>query len=154
MSYGENGKQFGIFDRDISPEHELLVIRLHDLENFLQVFEINAAEALLGSERFCLTEAEFKSFVGADVEERTRKQGNDLSVNLPNEIVGLGIGRRKHVPMGCFSEIGINFVFQQLMKMPKGLLLGQKGDVVLAGAFGRVLLSRRELKPRLGARIL
>ena len=104
----------------------------------LSVFDIDVlrvarvyAEALLGSERFCLTEAEFKSFVGADVEERTRKQGNDLSVNLPNEIVGLGIGRREHVSVGSFSELGINFIFQQLMKMPEGLLLGQKGDAVL-----------------------
>src|ERR1700686_4713522 len=82
--FGKNGKQLGIFDRDVSPEHKLLVIRLHDLENFLEVFEINAAETLLGSEVFRLAESKFESFVGADVEERAGKQGNDLSIPLVN----------------------------------------------------------------------
>ena len=91
--FGKNGEQLGIFDRDISPEHELLVIGLHDLENFLQVFEINAAKALLGRESFRPAEAKLESFVRADVKERTGKQGNDLAVNLANEIVGFGIGR-------------------------------------------------------------
>ena len=109
------------------------MIRLHDLEDFLQVFEINAAEALLGSESFRLPEPKFESFVRPDVKERTGKQGDDFAINLANEIIGLGIGRREHVSVGSFSELGINFIFQQLMKMPEGLLLGQKGDVVLVG---------------------
>ena len=74
MSLGRMREQFGILDRDIAPEHELLVIRLHDLEDLLQVFEINAAKALLGGERLRLAEAKFESFVGSDVEERAGKQ--------------------------------------------------------------------------------
>src|SRR3984893_2042359 len=135
--FGENGEQLGIFDRDISPEHELLVIGPHDLENFLEVFEINAAKTLLGSKSLRLAEAKFESLVRSDVKKRTGKQGNDLSVNLANEIVSFGIGRREHVPMGRFSEIGIDFVLQKLMKMPKRLLLGQEGYVVLAGVFDK-----------------
>src|SRR4029077_3174554 len=69
------------------------------------------------------------------MKERAGEQGNNLSINLTNKIVSLGIGRREHVPVWRFSEIRINFVLQKLMKMPKGLLLGQKGDVVLAGVF-------------------
>src|SRR4029077_1917896 len=61
--FRKNGQKFGIFDCNISPEHKLLVIRLHDLENFLEVFEINAAETLLGSESLRLTESKFESFV-------------------------------------------------------------------------------------------
>src|SRR5437588_8016217 len=71
--FRENRKQFGILHRDISPEHQLLVIRPHDLENFLQVFEINAAKALLCGESFGLAEAKFEGFVGTDVKERSWK---------------------------------------------------------------------------------
>src|ERR1700723_989937 len=46
--FGKNGEQLRIFNRNISPKHKLLVIRLHDLENFLKMFEINTAESLLG----------------------------------------------------------------------------------------------------------
>ena len=131
--FGKNGQQFGILDRDISPEHELLVIRLHDLENFLQVFEIDAAETLLGRQSLRLSEPKFESFVGPNVEERARKQGSDLAVDLPNEIVAFGIGRSEHVTVGRLGEIGVDFVLQKLMNMSEGLLLGQEGDVVLAG---------------------
>ena len=66
------------------------------------------------------------------MEERAGKQGNDLSVNLPNEIVGLGIGGREYVAVRHFGNIGINLVLQKLMDVSEGLLLGQEGDVVLA----------------------
>jgi hypothetical protein len=115
------------------------VIRLHDLEDLLEVFEINAAEALLGSESLRLAEAKFEGFVGSDVEERTGKQRNDLAVNLANEIVGFGIGGREHVSVRRFGEVGIDFVLQKLMKMSEGLLLGQEGDVVLAGVVDKFL---------------
>jgi hypothetical protein len=115
------------------------VIRLHDLEDFLQVFEINAAEALLGSQSYRLAEAKFEGFVGSDVKKRTGKQGNDLAVNLTNEIVSFGIGGRKHVSVGHFGEVGIDFVLQKLMKMSEGLLFGQESDVVLAGIVDKFL---------------
>ena len=119
------------------------MIRLHDLENFLEVFEINAAESLLGSERFRLPEAKFERFVGADVKERAGKQGNDLAVNLADEIVAFGIGGGEYVAVGRLGEIGIDFILQKLMKVPEGLLLGQDGDVVLAGVLDQLLdLSR------------
>src|SRR5271169_214526 len=131
--FRKNGKQFRILDRDISPEHELLVIGLHDLENFLEMFEIHAAETLLRSEGFRLAEANLESLVETDVKQRPRKQGNNFAVNLPNKIVGFGIGGREYVPVRHLGEIGINFILQKLMKMPEGLLLGQERDVVLAG---------------------
>ena len=67
------------------------------------MFEINAAQAFLGSQSFRLPEPKFDGFVGSDVEERAGKQGNDLAVNLTNEIVGLGIGGGEHVSVGCFG---------------------------------------------------
>src|ERR1700677_3564847 len=71
--FWKNRQQLGIFDRNIAPEHELLVIRLHDTEDLLEVFRINATQALLGSERLRLAKAEFKSLVRADVKKWARK---------------------------------------------------------------------------------
>src|SRR5208282_5874342 len=105
-------------------EHELLVIRPHDLEDFLKVFEINATEAFQGSQNLRLAEAKFDGFVGSDVEERAGKQGNDLAVNLTNDIIGFGIGGSEYVTVGRLGEVGIDFILQKLMKMPKRLLLG------------------------------
>jgi hypothetical protein len=77
------------------------------------------------------------------VEERAGEFGNDFAVNLADEIVGLRIGGSEDVSVRRLGEIGIDFVFQKLMKMSKGLLLGQKRDVVAAGVVDEFFDSRR-----------
>jgi len=68
------------------------------------MFEVDAAQALLGGDGLRLAQTKFGGFVGSDVEERTGELRDDLAVNLANEIVVLGLVGVSTCPWGVSAR--------------------------------------------------
>src|ERR1700722_1468160 len=142
---GQNTQELWILHGDITPEHELFMVRLEDSTDLLHVLEIHTTQPDVGSAGGRLSMAEFKGLVASDVQKRAGKKRYEVRVHGLDEIVRLLLGRGKHVPMRPLGDVRINFVLQHVMKVPEGLLFRKDGYIkLLCIGYNALDLIRRE----------
>ena len=101
--------------------------------NLLEKVNVDRAVALRFDLRLGAAGSEVEGFVGADVDEGRRKLLRDLREPVLDERQRAGLAGREHMTVGGFSHVLVEVVLEHVVQMAEGFLLGQDGDVILAG---------------------
>ena len=137
-------EKLGVLDRDVAPEHQSLVVRLHHLGHALEVFKVDAAQPHFIDSRFRLSATKLERLVRADVKQRAGKQRHKLRIKVFDQLVRFFIDRREHVAVRRFGQVVVDFVFEHVMQMAERLLLRKYCHVVTLARTRPVLSLRRQ----------
>ena len=124
--------------------------------NLLEEVDIHRPVAFLLNRFVGAACTEIEGFVGADVDEGRGKLLRDLREPILDERECAVLAGREHMAVRSLRQILVELVFEHVVQMAEGLLLGHDGDVILArvGHQLRGLGRRERAAGRRGQRLI
>ncbi len=141
---------------DVAPEEQAAIERGERVVNLLEEVDIHRPIALAAHGIRVRPATEIEGFVGANVDEGRRKLLRDLREPVLDERERAFLAGRQHMAVRSFGQILVELVFEHVMQMAEGFLLGHDGDVILAGVGDqfRGLRRRKRAAWRRGQRLV
>ena len=154
---GQAGNRVGIGVADIAPEEQAAIERRERIVNLLEEIDIDRSVSLLLRPHRCVRPTPRSKVSSAPM--WMKGEGNSCAICVNQSLMSGSVPRltgREHIAVRSLRQILVKLVFEHVVQMAEGLLLGHDGDVILArvGDQFRDLRGRERAARRRGQRMI